>query len=201
MVPSYTPSPIDCDVDFETGSLAGKTAIVTGGCSGLGEAYVRALSAAKVTVCIADVDAQAGEKLASELPGSKFFSCDVRDWEDQVRLFREAAAFSPSGRIDYVVANAGVADPESVFAYDGDGHEPTKPDSRILDINLNGALYATKLALHYFIKQNGTTQSRRSGTPAWSSSAPAPGSSTSRGARSTPPASGRCAASCTRCGA
>ncbi|KAK5755438.1 hypothetical protein LTS12_014423 [Elasticomyces elasticus] len=159
MADFYTVKPVDCDVDFETRSLSGKTVIVTGGCSGLGEAYVRALTSAKAAVCIADVDTQAGERLAAELPGSIFIKCDVSVWEDQVEVFRQAAAFSSSGRIDYVIANAGVASPEGVFAYDGDDHEPTKPNSRIIDINLNGALYTTKLAMHYFIKQNGTQQS------------------------------------------
>lgn len=38
---------VDCDVDFDTSNLAGKTAIVTGGANGLGQAYVRALVDAK----------------------------------------------------------------------------------------------------------------------------------------------------------
>ncbi|KAK5674519.1 hypothetical protein LTS10_012715 [Elasticomyces elasticus] len=137
MADFYTVKPVDCDVDFETSSLSGKTVIVTGGCSGLGEAYVRALTSVN----------------------SIFIKCNVSVWEEQVEVFRQAAAFSSSGRIDYVIANAGVASPEAVFAYDGDWNEPTKPDSRIIDINLNGALYTTKLAMHYFIKQNGTQQS------------------------------------------
>ncbi|KAK5693022.1 hypothetical protein LTR97_010498 [Elasticomyces elasticus] len=97
MASFHTTKPVDCDVDFETSYLAGKTVIVTGGCSGLGEAYVRALTSVN----------------------SIFVKCDVSIWEDQVEVFRQAAAFSSSGRIDYVIANAGVASPEGVFAYDG----------------------------------------------------------------------------------
>jgi NAD(P)-dependent dehydrogenase (short-subunit alcohol dehydrogenase family) len=37
--------------------------------------------------------------------------------------------------------------------------EPTKPNLKILDINLNSVMYTAKLAFHYFIKQNGTTPS------------------------------------------
>ena len=44
---TYTPKPVACNVDFDTSNLAGKTAVVTGGANGLGEAYVRALHAAK----------------------------------------------------------------------------------------------------------------------------------------------------------
>jgi len=35
--------PIDCDIDFDASVLKDRTAIVTGGANGIGEAYVRAL--------------------------------------------------------------------------------------------------------------------------------------------------------------
>lgn len=44
---TYTPKPVDCTIDANTSVLSGKTAVVTGGANGIGEAYVRALHAAK----------------------------------------------------------------------------------------------------------------------------------------------------------
>ncbi|KAF2168453.1 hypothetical protein M409DRAFT_65432 [Zasmidium cellare ATCC 36951] len=144
---AYSPSnpPLNCAREVDTSVFAGKTAVVTGGASGLSEAYVRALAAASVAVVIADVDPVRGSQLSSQLTNTRFVHCDVRKWEDQVRVFEEAAKFSRTGRLHYVVTNA------------GDG--PAKPDLITIDINLQGTLFTTKLATHYFIKQNGTTQS------------------------------------------
>jgi hypothetical protein len=43
----------------------------------------------------------------------------VTKWEDQVRLFEEARAFSPSQKIHYVIANAGITGHDDVFKFDG----------------------------------------------------------------------------------
>ncbi|CAK7234831.1 hypothetical protein SBRCBS47491_009082 [Sporothrix bragantina] len=129
MTPS-SPSPlIDYAVDFNTDNLAG-------------QAYVGALHA------------------ANELPGNtKFVPCDVTHWEDQIRLFEQAAEFGSSGKIYYVIANAGMTRSDDVFTFNGPDKAPQKPDLSILDINMYGVLYSTKLALHYFMSQNGVTPS------------------------------------------
>jgi NAD(P)-dependent dehydrogenase (short-subunit alcohol dehydrogenase family) len=89
----------------------------------------------------------------------KFIECDTSKWEDQVRLFQEAVSFSENGKISYVVANCGIHRNDEVFAYAGDGQEPERPDLTTIDVNLIGSLFTAKLASHYFIKQNGQTQS------------------------------------------
>ena len=55
---------------------------------------------------------------------TEFVQCDVTQWEDQLRLFRTAAARSPSGRVDYVIANAGISAKDEVFTYDGTSSRP-----------------------------------------------------------------------------
>lgn len=88
------------------------------------------------------------------LRSTKFIPCDVANWNDQARLFREAASFSPTGRIFYVVANAGIHGPDEVFLYSGDKEEPTEPNLTVIDVNIRGSLFTTKLATHYFMRQN-----------------------------------------------
>lgn len=70
-------------------------------------------------VVIGDKDSTAGERLASALPGTKFVQVDATLWEDQVRLFKEAVGFSSSGRIHYVIANAGITKHDQTFTFDG----------------------------------------------------------------------------------
>ncbi|KAG5826640.1 hypothetical protein H9Q74_003268 [Fusarium xylarioides] len=156
MPPYHISSPVNCDIDFDKGQIAGKVAIVTGGASGIGEAYVRALHSSGAKVVIGDKNADSGERLASELAGSKFVHCDATVWEDQVRLFKEAAQLSSYGKINYVIANAGMTKDDQTFTFDGKDREPQKPDLQIIDVDLKGAFYTSKLAMHYFVSQNGT---------------------------------------------
>ena len=86
-------------------SLKGKTAYVTGGAGGIGEAVTRAFAAQGAFVGIIDIDEAAGNKLAAEL-GAKvsFKACDLRD----VDALKTALATlrSAVGPADILVNNA-----------------------------------------------------------------------------------------------
>ncbi|RVX70510.1 hypothetical protein B0A52_05161 [Exophiala mesophila] len=81
-----------------------------------------------------------------------FVKCDTRVWEDQVKMFEAAASRSPNNSVDIVIANAGVGrgagDP--MMQLEDPFSTPTKPSTHIIDINLVGALYTFKCAVHYF---------------------------------------------------
>ena len=63
--------------------IQGKTFIVTGGASGLGEASTRELIVAGANVIIADLNSDKGEALADELgEQARFVRCDVTSEED-----------------------------------------------------------------------------------------------------------------------
>ena len=109
----------------DRGRIAGKTAFVTGGASGLGLDIVRRFVAEGASVVIADIDAAAGEALADEL-GQRFVKLDVSNEGDWL------AALGPCDRIDILVNNAGITTMGSIedltlaafrheFAIDVDG--------------------------------------------------------------------------------
>ncbi|OQU95919.1 hypothetical protein CLAIMM_02074 [Cladophialophora immunda] len=149
--------PLDCNIDLDVSPLQKKTAIVTGGAKGLGKAYASALLATGATVIICDMDEAAGTAFAAQHPDCLYFvSCNVFSWVDQVRLFAEAAKLSPTGKIHHVVANAGIFRPDEVYSY---SETLSEPNLSTIDVNVKGTLFTTKLAMHYFIKQNGITQS------------------------------------------
>jgi NAD(P)-dependent dehydrogenase (short-subunit alcohol dehydrogenase family) len=83
--------------------LSGKTALITGGASGLGDAMVRRFVAEGAEVIITDIDEAGGAALASELgSATRFVPLNVSLEEDWKRVLGDA------GAIDVLVNNAGI---------------------------------------------------------------------------------------------
>lgn len=119
--------------------LAGRTAVVTGGASGIGREVARTLAGEGARVVVADVNATgldetlAGLKeLGAEAEG---VLADVRRHEDCTRLAEAARA--RFGTLDVLVACAGVGG-EGLFL-------ETRPDdwNALLDVNVRGVLNAS----------------------------------------------------------
>ena len=85
--------------------LDGKVAVVTGAGRGLGRAYAEALTGQGARVCVAEIDAETGERTAASLAGARFFQVDVGD-SAQVQLCAEFVT-REFGRVDVLVNNAG----------------------------------------------------------------------------------------------
>jgi NAD(P)-dependent dehydrogenase (short-subunit alcohol dehydrogenase family) len=121
--------------------IQNSSAIVVGGASGLGEATVRALQARGAVVTIADVNAEKGQALASEL-GLEFVTCDVRE-EGQVQAAVEQAA-AVDGGLRIAVCCAGTGWAQKVAG--SKGPHPLMPFETILQINLIGTFNVLRYA-------------------------------------------------------
>ncbi len=87
--------------------VEGKTAVVTGGASGIGAAIVRALISRNCTVIIADYEKEKAEALASELGGkASALQFDAADVKSVAALAEQT--WSQTGGVDLVFANAGI---------------------------------------------------------------------------------------------
>jgi NAD(P)-dependent dehydrogenase (short-subunit alcohol dehydrogenase family) len=155
MQPYEDHGPVHPNTDFPTDHVQGKTAIVTGGANGIGEAYVRHLVRAGAFVVFGDVDEESGRHIESELGTDKaqFVVCDVTQWKPQLEMFKHALTNSTKHRVDIVIANAGISGSDDVFHNNPGLEEPEEPMLNIVKVNGLGVLYTTKLALHYFRRQ------------------------------------------------
>lgn len=147
---------LSSEASYNPAGLKGKSVVLTGGASGLGEEYMRAFVRNGAFVTFGDISEDRGTALVSELGSDNvaFVPCDVVAWKDQVKLFKTALDKSPSKTIDVVVANAGISGQDDVFLQeeDKDG-EPVEPKLNILRTNIIGVFYTVKLALFHFPKQ------------------------------------------------
>ena len=114
--------------------LDGKTAVVTGASSGLGVVFARALAGAGASVVVSARRLDRLEKLAAEIEaeGGEALAvpCDVAR-EDSVDALA-ASAVDRFGRVDVLVANAGIADPRPAE------QEPLQVWERVVGVNLTG---------------------------------------------------------------
>ncbi len=121
--------------------IAGKSALVAGGASGLGEATARGLVDAGATVTIADLNAERGEALAAEL-GATFVPADVTD-EPAVSAAVESAARRDGG-LRVSVCCAGIGWAERV-AHKGGPHN-LEFFSNVVKVNLIGTFNVLRFA-------------------------------------------------------
>lgn len=89
--------------------LEGRTAVVTGGCSGIGLATVQRFAEEGAHVVIGDLDDERGREIVDEIEGT-YLHCDVTDADQVDALFAEAKA--AGGSVDIAFNNAGISPPE-----------------------------------------------------------------------------------------
>jgi NAD(P)-dependent dehydrogenase (short-subunit alcohol dehydrogenase family) len=121
--------------------LEGKTAIVTGGGSGLGEAIGQALASRGTTVVLTDIDVDAAERVAAgirDLGGAATaLRHDTTRPDDSRRVVEQVVA--THGALHFAVNNAGVSGARAPA-----GETDLDEWHRVLDINLHGVLYGLR---------------------------------------------------------
>ena len=126
--------------------LEGRTALVTGGGSGIGAATCRRLAAEGARVAVTDVNLATAEEVASEIGGGAF-ELDVRS-TDSVRGAVEAAE-SELAPLDVLVNNAGYDE----FAFFTETDEGLW--DRVIAVNLRGVFLGMKRQIRQMLKGGG----------------------------------------------
>jgi NAD(P)-dependent dehydrogenase (short-subunit alcohol dehydrogenase family) len=129
--------------------LEGKTAVITGGASGIGLATAKQLAKSGVNLVLGDIE---GETLAGvveefRVNGVKAIgvTTDVTKEEDVIAL--RDAALSEFGAVHVVFNNAGVASGAAIGT-------PTKVWKWVIDVDLFGVVYGINAFLPLFLEQN-----------------------------------------------
>ena len=129
------------------GRFAGRTAVVTGGASGLGKASAARIVAEGGQVSLWDLNAEALAAAAAEIGATHFAALDVSDADAVASAATEAN--TALGKIDILIASAGITGatvPVQEF--------PIDSWKRVVDINLNGVFYCSR-AVVPFMLENG----------------------------------------------
>ncbi|MBV8956798.1 MAG: SDR family oxidoreductase [Solirubrobacterales bacterium] len=124
--------------------LAGQVVAITGGGRGIGRATARALIAHGARVAIGDIEAPLAQRTAEELGGGTIgLALDVTDRTSFDAFLTEVER--RLGPLDVLINNAGIM-PIGPFVDETDATA-----RRMVDINLHGVIFGSKLALERFL--------------------------------------------------
>lgn len=122
-------------------NLNGKTAIVTGAGQGMGEAFAKTLAANGASVAVADINAEAAARVATEIISSgnnkaTAYPIDVSRLDDVVRLVARVTADLGSPNI--LVNNAGLLKPTPFVEISEDEWR------NMMKVNVDGVFFCCK---------------------------------------------------------
>ncbi|MEN9886941.1 MAG: hypothetical protein RL758_1519 [Pseudomonadota bacterium] len=121
--------------------IQGKTALVTGGGSGLGEATARELARLGAKVAVLDVNLDNAQRVATDI-GGVAVQCDVTSPDSvQAAIDAAAAALGPA-RILMQIAGIGTA--KRVVGKDGNA-APLEDFAKVINVNLVGTYNVARL--------------------------------------------------------
>lgn len=138
-----------------------KVAVVTGAAQGIGEAYARALAAQGASVVVADLNAEAGEKVAADI-GGLFVRTDVSSAESAAAMVE--ATVAAYGGVDLLVNNAAIyGDMQFDLLISVDWGYYRK----FMSVNMDGVLVMTRACFPEMRKRGGGSIVNQSSTAAY----------------------------------
>jgi NAD(P)-dependent dehydrogenase (short-subunit alcohol dehydrogenase family) len=133
-------------------TFTGKTALVTGAGSGIGEAIAKGLAASGARVIVQDLHAQAADRVAASITSTGGLAHsvvgDVSNPAVVERLVAEAVA--AGGALHLLVNNAGIGGPMAPI-----GEYPLDGWRKVMDVNLDGVFCGMRYAIPEMLKAGG----------------------------------------------
>jgi NAD(P)-dependent dehydrogenase (short-subunit alcohol dehydrogenase family) len=141
----------------------GRVAIVTGAGGGIGEAYARALHAEGASVVIAELNEEAGKRVADDLgERALFVRTDVGDPTSTDAMAE--ATMEAFGAIHHLVNNAAIFGDMELAGLTNVDYDYL---DRFLKVNTLGALHCTRSVMRPMTKAGGGSIVNQSSTAAW----------------------------------
>ncbi len=146
--------------------IEGKVAIVTGSGGGIGEAYAKGLANQGARIVVAEIQQDAGERVAREIRdagGEAFFVESDVGSEASTKAMAEAA-IGEFGGIDFLVNNAAIFGDmklNSLLRVDWDYYK------KFMNVNMDGALLCTRACFRSMRERGGGGVIMQSSTAAW----------------------------------
>lgn len=127
--------------------LKGKTAIVTGGATGIGKAIATALALHGVRIAIADLNPQAAQRTAVEIgKNAQAFGLDVSKRASVEKTFADIE--KELGGYDILIANAGVSTMNRAVDLTDDEWDFN------FSVNIKGVFLTNQAAIRYFLRES-----------------------------------------------
>jgi 3-oxoacyl-[acyl-carrier protein] reductase len=144
----------------------GKVAVVTGAGRGIGEAYAKALAREGAHVVVAELDSDAGERVAKEIEQAGGTAVSVRtdvSSEDST-LAMAQAGIETFGGLDYLVNNAAIYGGMELY---GLTTMPMDYWDKFMSVNMTGAVLCTRAVYASMAERGGGAVVNQSSTAAW----------------------------------
>jgi 3-oxoacyl-[acyl-carrier protein] reductase len=151
---------------MELPGIRGKVAIVTGAGGGIGEAYSKGLAQAGARVVVAEIDREAGERVARDIAsaGGEAVALAVDVASPESTRAMADGAVARFGGIDFLVNNAAIfggMKPAPFIDVDWDYY------TRFMSVNVNGALLCARACVPHMRRRGGGAIVNQSSTAAW----------------------------------